>query len=125
MSWLETPHGKLLGLGVRELRSMAGAATHQHFKGGLYRLIGPITDTETGKLLRMPESMLVAWSYEHIFPHERKLFVRSELEFSGMVEWEEKVDCRLTEERQRLNRIYGGVALVRRFRPLERKWSVS
>lgn len=42
-------------------------ATHRHYKGGYYRIVGEAKHTETG------ERMVV---YEHIWPHERGLFCR-------------------------------------------------
>ena len=42
-------------------------ATHRHYKGGLYRVIGVARHSET------EESMIV---YEHLWPHERGLWVR-------------------------------------------------
>jgi hypothetical protein len=45
----------------------AALATHRHYKGGLYRLIGAARHSET------EEPMIV---YEHLWPHERGLWVR-------------------------------------------------
>jgi hypothetical protein len=42
-------------------------ATHRHYKGGLYRVIGVARHSET------EEPMIV---YEHLWPHERGLWVR-------------------------------------------------
>ena len=42
-------------------------ATHRHYKGGLYRVIGVARHCET------EETMIV---YEHLWPHERGLWVR-------------------------------------------------
>jgi hypothetical protein len=42
-------------------------ATHRHYKGGLYRVIGVARHSET------EEAMIV---YEHLWPHERGLWVR-------------------------------------------------
>jgi hypothetical protein len=42
-------------------------ATHRHYKGGLYRMLGEATHSETG------ETLVV---YEHIWPRDRSLWVR-------------------------------------------------
>ncbi|MCR1768672.1 hypothetical protein B7760_04684 [Burkholderia glumae] len=42
-------------------------ATHRHYKGGLYRVIGTARHSETD------EPHVV---YEHLWPHERGLWVR-------------------------------------------------
>lgn len=42
-------------------------ATHRHYKGGLYRVVGTALHTET------QETLVV---YEHVWPHEQRLFVR-------------------------------------------------
>lgn len=52
-------------------------ATHVHYKGGIYRVIGTAKHTET-------EEKLVV--YEHLFPHEKSLFVRPEAMFYGTLE---------------------------------------
>jgi hypothetical protein len=44
-------------------------ATHRHYKGGLYRVIGPARHSET------EEPMIV---YEHLWPHEHAMWVRPE-----------------------------------------------
>ncbi|KPC53710.1 hypothetical protein WG78_07700 [Amantichitinum ursilacus] len=49
-------------------------ATHQHYKGGLYRELGTATHSETG------EAMTV---YEHLWPHTRALWVRPAEMFHG------------------------------------------
>jgi acyl carrier protein len=42
-------------------------ATHRHYKGGLYKFVGLATHSET------QEEMVI---YEHVWPHERKTWVR-------------------------------------------------
>jgi len=42
-------------------------ATHRHYKGGLYRWIGTARHSETEEALTV---------YEHLWPHERGLWVR-------------------------------------------------
>jgi hypothetical protein len=49
-------------------------ATHRHYKGGLYRLLGEARHSETG------ETMVV---YEHLWPHARGLWVRPAELFHG------------------------------------------
>lgn len=53
------------------------AATHRHYKGGLYRVVGTALHTET------KEKLVV---YEHLFPHEKQLFVRPADMFYGNIE---------------------------------------
>ena len=60
------------------LRLQCGAATHQHFKGGLYRMLGPAMDASTGAQLVVGGEPQGA--YEHLYPHERQVWVRSQVE---------------------------------------------
>jgi hypothetical protein len=77
-------HASLLGLSDRELLLHAGDATHQHYKGGLYKLLGPVRDIRTGgSLLDLDGQPMIA--YLHCFPHARDIWVRSEAEFNGTV----------------------------------------
>ena len=52
-------------------------ATHRHYKGGLYRVIGVARHSET------EEAMIV---YEHLWPHDRGLWVRPAEMFNGTLE---------------------------------------
>ena len=52
-------------------------ATHKHYKGGLYRVIGEAKHSETG------ESLVV---YEHLWPQARDLWVRPSEMFNGTLE---------------------------------------
>ncbi|WP_413194904.1 DUF1653 domain-containing protein [Pararobbsia alpina] len=52
-------------------------ATHRHYKGGLYRVVGTAKHSET------LEPMVV---YEHLWPHERGLWVRPAEMFHGLLE---------------------------------------
>lgn len=52
-------------------------ATHKHYKGGLYRYIATALHTETG------EDTVV---YEHVYPHEKALYVRPASMFYGDTE---------------------------------------
>lgn len=49
-------------------------ATHLHYKGGLYRVVGEALHTETSEALVI---------YEHVWPHERSLFARPKSMFYG------------------------------------------
>jgi hypothetical protein len=49
-------------------------ATHRHYKGGLYRVIGVARHSET------EEPMIV---YEHLWPHDHGLWVRPAELFNG------------------------------------------
>lgn len=55
----------------------AALATHQHYKGGLYRIIGQARHSETN------EEVVV---YEHLYPHPRQLWVRPSEMFFGRLE---------------------------------------
>lgn len=52
-------------------------ATHRHYKGGLYRIIGPAQDSESN------QEVVV---YEHLFPHPRQIWVRPSEMFFGKTE---------------------------------------
>lgn len=52
-------------------------ATHQHYKGGLYRVLGEGMHTET------KEVMVI---YEHLYPHERTIWLRPKEIFFSPVE---------------------------------------
>lgn len=75
-----TEHKALLGKTNRELLMICSSATHQHYKGGLYQLLGPIRDSETGEEVKAPDgsSMLAYW---HVYPHEVQLWQRPASEF--------------------------------------------
>lgn len=75
----------LLGLMDWELRLRAGDATHQHYKGGLYRLLGPVRDSMTGEPLRYKSSREAVVIYEHCYPHARELWARGENEFNEVL----------------------------------------
>jgi len=53
------------------------SATHQHYKGGLYKWIAEAKHSETG------ETMVL---YEHVWPHAQTLYVRPAEMFYGGVE---------------------------------------
>lgn len=76
-------HEDLVGLPDRDLRLRAGEATHQHYKGGLYRLLGPLMDADTGLPVpaKHPRQTPGRVVYEHVYPHERQLWVRDREEF--------------------------------------------
>ena len=82
-------HEALLGLSNRELLLHAGDATHQHYKGGLYRLLGPHRDSETGEEVKAPDGSAYL-IYEHCYPHERELWRRPASEFYEDVKVEGK-----------------------------------
>jgi hypothetical protein len=52
-------------------------ATHRHYKGGLYRVVGTAKHSET------LEPMVV---YEHLWPHDRGLWVRPADMFHGLLD---------------------------------------
>ena len=49
-------------------------ATHRHYKGGLYRFIGPATHSETQETLAI---------YRHVWPHVPALHARPLALFEG------------------------------------------
>lgn len=69
-------HTRLLYLRNGELRLIAGTATHQHYKGGLYRLLGPIRDADTGEFTGKV-------AYEHLYPYAQEIWQRDTSEFFG------------------------------------------
>ena len=71
-------HTKLLGLKSEDLMKIAPLATHQHYKGGLYRKHGgTINSKEVGE----PSIVIM----EHIHPYQRRKFYISYDEFSEKV----------------------------------------
>lgn len=68
-----------------QLKRYAPDATHQHFKGGLYRVIGILYDSETGEQARNANGD-VLMVYEHLYPHERRFWSRSFTDFYGFHE---------------------------------------
>lgn len=52
-------------------------ATHRHYKGGLYRVIGSARHSETLETLTL---------YEHLWPHEQGLWVRPQAMFEGRLD---------------------------------------
>jgi hypothetical protein len=77
----------LVGLPDRALLMRAGNATHQHYKGGLYKLLGPVRDADTGKAV--PASELGRSGgrvvYEHLYPHTREFWIRDRFEFEEIL----------------------------------------
>jgi hypothetical protein len=64
----------LLGKSDHELRVIAETATHQHYKGGLYRLVGTACDADTGRLVKGKDGAARVL-YEHLFPFERQFWM--------------------------------------------------
>lgn len=76
-------HSELVGLPDARLLELAPAATHQHFKGGLYQLLSVSHfDSETGEEVRAADgsSMIL---YRHVFPHAVQIWRRPASEFYG------------------------------------------
>jgi len=65
-------------------------ATHRHYKGGLYRRIDLARHSET------LETMVL---YEHLWPHERGLWVRPQTLFDGLLEDGRRRFAPLSQER--------------------------
>lgn len=76
-------HKDLIGKSDYLLRMLAGDATHQHFKGGLYRYVGHLKDADTGEAV-LGKDGLPRIVYQHVYPHERELWVRDHGEFFGI-----------------------------------------
>lgn len=73
----------LIGMKDERLRILAPDATHQHFKGGLYRFLGPLCEANTGEYVlgkdRMPRI-----AYVHCYPYGKSVWVRDSDEWYGM-----------------------------------------
>ncbi len=72
----------LIGLSDRDLLLRAGAATHQHYKGGLYRLVGVVKNADTGDFILGGDGQPRVL-YEHVHPHSREYWLRDYDEFFG------------------------------------------
>jgi hypothetical protein len=77
-------HSELLGMKDQRLRVLAPDATHQHFKGGLYRFLGKAKDADTGEYL-IGKDGEPRVAYLHCYPYDREVWVRDSSEFYGMV----------------------------------------
>ena len=78
-------HSKLIGLSDQELLKLAPEATHQHFKGGLYRYLGPLMDADTGRQMERNGKPLVC--YLHVYPHANEPWARVATEFFGLKDY--------------------------------------
>ena len=74
-------HKRLLKLSRDEIRSKFPEATHQHYKGGLYQLIGEGIHTETNEELVF---------YRHVYPYEEAYYARPSKMFHGLNEGGDK-----------------------------------
>lgn len=79
-----TSHTDLVGMSDQQLLAIAPDATHQHYKGGLYKFLGRAMDADTGEPWLRHEEFVVA--YEHVYPHERQVWIRHEVEFESLVQ---------------------------------------
>lgn len=77
-------HSELLGLSDDKLMELAPEATHQHYKGGLYRLIGPFCDASDG-LQVIGSDGFARVLYKHCYPHAEGFWVRDNTDFYGTV----------------------------------------
>jgi hypothetical protein len=85
-------HAELLGLSDRDLRLRAGDATHQHYKGGLYRMVGKARDADTGEPLLGKDGQ-PRILYEHCYPHKREFWVRDASDFAGRVDFNGEINA--------------------------------
>jgi hypothetical protein len=76
-------HSELIGMKDQRLRVLAPDATHQHFKGGLYRFIGTAMDAESGEPL-IGKDGLPRVAYIHCYPYPKQLWIRDYSEWFGM-----------------------------------------
>ena len=67
----------------REDALAAPGAIYDHFKGGIYRKLGRFVYQE-GEFVPAQGDIMVA--YEHIYPHEHGLFIRTDKDFRQTVE---------------------------------------
>lgn len=79
----------LVGLSDYDLRMRAGDATHQHFKGGLYRYVGTVRDADTGQAILGKDGQ-PRIIYEHCYPHLRQSWIRDYSEWYGAIELDGK-----------------------------------
>lgn len=79
-----TAHRELLGRSDHELRLISGSATHQHYKGGLYRLVGEVKDADTGQPI-LGKDGRPRVLYQHCYPYAREYWARDHSEFFGTV----------------------------------------
>lgn len=77
-------HTELLIMKDARLRVLAPDATHQHFKGGLYRYLGVAMDSESGEPL-VGKDGRPRIAYLHCYPYERGVWIRDYSEFFGEV----------------------------------------
>ncbi len=85
-----------------ELRMLAAGATHQHYKGGLYHSFGPTLNTDTGVEDRI--------TYQHYYPHEKKMYHRSVEEWNDLVATPD------------YHPLFGKQTSIKRFRKLGESW---
>lgn len=110
-----TPSTQLLQLLVhtdRELRMTSATATHQHYRGGLYQLLGVTRDADTGLVMMHSSGADQLLLYEHLWPCAHSYWLRTWDEFHGSVatpEWHPAA---------------GSLERVRRFRPIGQGWEV-
>jgi hypothetical protein len=78
-------HSELVGLSDNRLRVLAPDATHQHFKGGLYRFLGKAMGSDTGRQMRNEHGELLV-AYMHCYPYEKQVWLRPESEWSSVVD---------------------------------------
>ena len=69
------PHEKLLGQHPVSLKAFAKSATHQHYKGGLYRDLGIALDADTKEPLKDERGPMRGWL--HVYPYEESLILRA------------------------------------------------
>lgn len=72
---LYTVMGLLGTEGVLKEHEARAVASHQHYKGGLYYVIGDVKHTETQEVLT---------AYVHLYPHQPSFFVRPKDMFDGL-----------------------------------------
>lgn len=85
-------HSELVGISDQRLRILAPDATHQHFKGGLYRFLGWARDADTGEYL-MGSDKKRRVAYLHCYPYEKEVWIRDHSEFFGKVDFNGEIEA--------------------------------
>jgi hypothetical protein len=75
-------HKSLVGMKDQRLRILAPDATHQHFKGGLYRYLGLVKDADTGESIIGKDGQPRV-AYMHCYPYDREIWIRDYTEWMG------------------------------------------
>ena len=81
---MEDLHSRLRGVPDINLINLVPSATHQHYKGGLYQLLGEVRDADTGEPVRGKDGRPRVL-YRHVYPYASAYWERDASEFEGTV----------------------------------------